>query len=86
MTTKAEWDNELALFAGNGGTNATGAFSLLKLTLPGYRYLSGSSNIVGAGTSAIYSGSTVSGSCISCLDVNATTAKVSSFVTANGYK
>jgi Fibrobacter succinogenes major domain (Fib_succ_major). len=37
VPTYAEWNAELALFASNGGTNSTGAYNILKMTMAGFR-------------------------------------------------
>ena len=61
VPTLTEWNAELALFAGNGGNNATGAYNLLKLvTTPFIRFWSDGSPIVYYG---IISGHYWSSSC-----------------------
>jgi uncharacterized protein (TIGR02145 family) len=60
VPTSAEWNTELALFSSNGGANATGAYTLLKLTLAGYRY-ENSGSFLNTGSYGFYWTNTVSG-------------------------
>jgi len=74
VPTKAEWDSECALFASNGGANATGAYSLLKLTLSGYR---GTNGVIHSSSSlGLYWSCTVNSSNASYLDLSSSTAQI----------
>ena len=57
VPTYAEWNTEFALFAANGGVNATGAYNVLKLPLAGYRVYS-SGALPSSGTDGYYWSST----------------------------
>ena len=83
VPTKAEWDAELALFAGKGGRNATGAFNHLKLPLAGVRgYTDGAVVIVGS--SGRYWSSSVNGTVASILNLESNSADMSTGGRANG--
>jgi len=74
VPTKAEWDSELALFSSNGGANATGAYSLLKLTLSGFR---GTNGVIHSSSSlGLYWSCTVNSSNASYLDLSSSTAQI----------
>jgi len=60
VPTYLEWASELALFAANGGNNATGAYTTLKLTMAGARNYS-TTALVNIGTNGWYWSSTVFG-------------------------
>jgi len=84
VPTYAEWNTELALYAANGGTNATGAYNVLKLPLAGYRYYTNGS-INSIGSEADYWSSTASGVYAISLHFLSTTANTAVDMRGNGF-
>jgi len=83
VPTYAEWNTELALFAANGGANATGAYNALKLPMVGYRHLS-SGSLGNTGSYGHYWSSSVSGTDAQNLYFSSASASVGSSVRAYG--
>jgi len=83
VPTLAEWNTELALFASNGGANATGAYNTLKIPLAGIRrYDNGS--LDGPGVVATLWSSTVNATQASTMALPTGNAGISSAYRAYG--